>query len=309
MGGRLGLKLNKETEILPFQKELYEIIDGFGYEWEGTGNDIILNLDKKNLPSDDAEKFVGRWVPKISDPRLKKQFDLMSKDITSRLTLLKGSAIKEIFADITLIVIFSWILYHFIFVAFTLIGVAIDFLVIAALVRSSFSSINEILLKDQTLLSKKYGFTITDRGFATSRYNVLRVLKRSKYMSLFLSAVLLTLSILSFTYPSPPLVYVTSVINFSALFLASLQMGFQYYRNGKKHRNLKNLKPTLLAVVLVFLLFLIYVLNYFIDYTPIAFISAFFVDIIVIYSVPYFIRDLIRINKFRKWSDLNHDTP
>jgi hypothetical protein len=307
MGGGMDMKLNNETVIPPFQKELFEIIDGFGYEWKGTGNDIVLNLDKRNLPSDDAVKFIERFIPKPSDPQHKKQIDLMSKYVTSRLTHLKLSGIKEIFADLALFVIFLWILYHFIFVTFTLLGVALDLLVIATLVRSFISSINEILLSDQTLLSKKYGFTKTDRGFVTSRYNVLKELKRSKYMSLFLSAVLLTISILSFTFPNPPLIYVTSVINFTALLLASLHMGFQYYWNWKKQKKIKSLKPTLLAVVLVFLFFFVYVLNYFIYYTPIAFISAFFVDIIVIYSVPYFARDLIRINRFRKWSDSNLD--
>ena len=84
-------------------------------------------------------------------------------------------------------------------------------------------------------------------------------------------------------------------------------MGFQYYRNLKKHKKLKGLKPTFQAVVLVFLFLFVYVLNYFIYYKPIAFFSAFFVDIIVIYSIPYFARDLTRINRFRKWSDSNHD--
>lgn len=299
--------MNNETIILPFQKELFEIIDGFGYEWEGTENDIVLNLDKRNLPSDDAVKFLDGWIPKFSDPQLRKQRDLVPKKVISRFTLLKLSEIKEILADLALFVIFLCILYHFIFVTFTLLGVVLDLFVIATLVCSFISSINEISLSDQTLLSKKYGFTKTDRGFATSRYNVLKELKRSKYMSLLLSAVILTISILSFPYPNPPLIYVTSVINFTALLLASLYMGFQYYKNKKKQKKIKSLKPTRLAVVLVFLFFFVYVLNYFIYYPPIAFISAFFVDIIVIYSVPYFARDLIRINRFRKWSDSNHD--
>lgn len=309
MGGRLGLRLNGETEILTFQREFNDIIDGFGYEWEESGNYIILDLGKKNSISDDADKFVGRWAQKFSDPRLEKQFDLLFKGIASKLTPLKVSAIKEIFADIALILIFSCILYHFIFVTFTLFGVVIDSLVIATFVLPFLSSINEILLEDQSILSKKYGFTMTYKGFATNRYNILRKVKYSKYMTLFFSAILLTLSILSFTYPSSSLNYVTSVINFSALLLASIQMGFQYFWNRKKHRNLANLKPTLLAVILVFLFFLVYVLNYFINYPLLAFISAFFVDMIVIYSAPYFIRDLIKINKFRNWSDskINHN--
>ena len=131
MGRRLGLKMNNETLILPFQKELSEIIAGFGYEWEGTGNDIVLNLDKRNPPSDEAVKLIEGWIPKSSDPQLKKRHDLVFKKVTSRLTLLKGSEIKEILADLALLVIFLCILYHFIFVTFTLLGVAIDLLVIS----------------------------------------------------------------------------------------------------------------------------------------------------------------------------------
>lgn len=301
--------MNSETENLLFQKEFNEIIDGFGYEWEESGKDIILSLSNKKSLSDGTVKLGGRWAQKISDPRRKKQLDILFEDFNAKLTFLKGLAIKEILVDIVLIIIFSCILYHFIFVTFILLGVVIDSLVIAALLLSSFYSIKEVLSEDQSILSKKYGFRMTVRGFATSRHYILRKLKHSKYRVIFFSAILLTLSISSFTYPSPPLIYVTRVINFSALLLASTQMGSQYVRNREKHRNLTNSKPTLLAVSIVFLFFLVYVSNYFIYYPPLAFISAFFVDIIVIYSIPSFIMDLIRINRFRKWSDskVNHN--
>jgi hypothetical protein len=297
--------LKNEPKILPFQKELYEIVDGFGYEWKGVGTNIILNLDKKNLLSYDESRFIEKLVSRLSNHGLKKQNrnDKLLKDINSKFTILKNSAFREVFADITLIVIFSLILYHLIFVAFTLLGVAIDLFAIAVIIRSFLYSINEIFMNDQTILSKKFGFKKNDMGFTTSSYNVLRMIKHSKYMVLLSSALILTPSILSLTYPSPPLTYVIGVINFLALLLASLQMIFQYYKNRKKHRNLNGLNPTLLAVVLVSLFFIIYVMNYFIDYTPTAFFSSFFVDNIIIYSVPYFVRDLIRINKFRKWAD------
>ncbi len=309
MGKKPGLELNNETVILPFQKEFSEIIDGFGYEWKEDGTDIIVNLDKKNLRSDDYGKSVDNYFSPILDPILKnkKKVEWVLKYIKSRCTILKGSAIKEILADITLFIILLLILNHFTFVIFTLLGIAIDLMVIATLVRSFISSTKEILWSDQTLLSKKFGFSKTDRGFETSSYNILKELKRSKYIGIFSSGALLTISILSFTYPSPPLIYVTSVINFTGLFLASLYMGFQYYMNGKKHKKIKGLKPTLLAVVLAFLFFFVYVLNYFIYYKPIAFFSAFFIDIIFTYSVFYFARDLIRINRFREWADSNHD--
>ena len=71
MGKKPGLELNNETVILPFQKEFSEIIDGFGYEWKEDGTDIIVNLDKKNLRSDDYGKSVDNYFSPILDPILK----------------------------------------------------------------------------------------------------------------------------------------------------------------------------------------------------------------------------------------------
>ena len=305
---KLSFKLKNEPKILPFQKELYEIVDGFGYEWKGVGTNIILNLDKKNLLSYDESRFIEKLVSRLSNHGLKKQNrnDKLLKDINSKFTILKNSAFREVFADITLIVIFSLILYHLIFVTFTIVGVAIDLLAIAIIIRSFLFSINEVLMSDQTLLNRKFGFTKTDMGFATSGYNILKLLKSYKYRLILSSAVLLTLSFLSFTNPNPPLLYVTSVINFMGLLLASLQMTLQYYLNKKKHRNIKNLKPTLLAVALIYLFLIIYVMSYFIDFSVLVTFSTFIMDIIVIWAIPMFILDLIRINKFRKWFDSIH---
>ena len=305
---KLSLKLKNETNILPFQNDLYKTLDGFGYEWKKVGTDIVLNLDKKTPLSDNVVRFIEGFVSPLSNQGLEKQrrFNRKVKNIESMITPLKISSYREIFADILLISIFSLILYHLIFVTFTILGVAIDLLAIAIIIRSFLLSINEVLMSDQTLLNRKFGFTKTDMGFATSGYNILKLLKSYKYRLILSSAVLLTLSFLSFTNPNPPLLYVTSVINFMGLLLASLQMTLQYYLNKKKHRNIKNLKPTLLAVALIYLFLIIYVMSYFIDFSVLVTFSTFIMDIIVIWAIPMFILDLIRINKFRKWFDSIH---
>ena len=153
-----------------------------------------------------------------------------------------------------------------------------------------------------TLLSKKFGFKKTERGFETNSYNILRLIKSSKYMFLLASAFFLILSILSLIYHSPPLIYAISLINFLGLLLVSLQMAFQYYKSKKKQGNINSQTPAFLAVVMTSSFFVIFIMSHLIDYYPLIFFSSFFLYIILIYSIPTFVRDLIRINKFRKWS-------
>lgn len=78
--------------------------------------------------------------------------------MSSDITVLEYSVIREILADITLIVALSFILYHLIFVIFTPIGYIIDLLAIATIIISFYSSKNKILMDDQTFLSKRFGF-------------------------------------------------------------------------------------------------------------------------------------------------------
>ena len=301
---KLGLKLNKETTLKSFEQEFHSIIDGFGYEWRQVGDRIIVNLQKKNPQSYERDLYFDNWLSRFSVTKLNKgkKTDRVIKYVKSNFTVLKGSEIREVLADLALFFIFSCILYHLIFITFTLLGIVIDLLAIVSIIRSFLYSVNRILMNDQTLLSKKFGFKKTDIGLETSIYNILSVIEQSKYSNLLASVVVLTLSILSLIYRNPPLIYVISVINLVGLLLAFSNMAAQYYRNRIIHKN-NGLKPSLLAVVLASLFFVIYVMNYFIYFPPLALFSSFFLDLILLYSIPLFVRDLIKINQFREWSN------
>lgn len=301
---KLGLKLNKETTLKSFEQEFYKTIDGFGYEWRQVGNKIIVNLKKKNPQSYERDLYFDNWLSKLSLKLNKgKQTDWIFKYVKSHFKILKGSEIREVLADLALFVIFSCILCHLIFITFTLFGIVIDLLAIVYFIRSFLYSVSRILMDDQTLLSKKFGFKKTDIGMETSIYTILRVIKQSKYSTLLASVVILTLSILSLIYRNPPLIYVISVINLVGLLFALSHMVVQYYRNRIIHKNTNGLKPSLLAVVLASLFFVIYVMNYFIYFPPLALFSSFFLDLILLYSIPLFVWDLMKINQFRRWSN------
>ena len=207
---KLGLKLNKETTLKSFEQEFHSIIDGFGYEWRQVGDRIIVNLQKKNPQSYERDLYFDNWFSRFSVTKLNKgkKTDRVIKYVKSNFTVLKGSEIREVLADLALFFIFSCILYHLIFITFTLLGIVIDLLAIVSIIRSFLYSVNRILMNDQTLLSKKFGFKKTDIGLETSIYNILSIIEQSKYSNLLASVVVLTLSILSLIYRNPPLINV-----------------------------------------------------------------------------------------------------
>lgn len=301
--------MKKQPTNLPFQKEFHAAIDSFGYEWEEIGTNIILNLDKRTNQPYDANKSIGRLFSKDFLQGLKKhkKSERYFKIMSSEITVLKQSVIREILSDITVIVAVSFILYHLIFVTFTPIGIIIDLLAIVLIIISFRSLISETFMDDRTLLSERFGFKKTDRGFETNSYNILRSIKKSKCIFLLVSAVFLTISLLSFIYHSPSLIYVINVFNFIGLLQLSLLTVFQYYKSKKKQENINGQKPTLLAVVGIFSFLVIYIIGYIFYYLPAVIFLSIIIDILVICSITILVLGLIKFNKFRKWSESIHN--
>ncbi len=300
--------MKKQHTNIPFQKEFHAAIDSFGYEWVEIGTNIILNLDKRTIQPYDVTKSVGRLFYKDFLQRLKKQkkSEWVFKIMSSEITVLRYSVIREILSDIIVIVAFSFILYYFIFVVFTPIGIIIDLLAIVSIIVSFHSLISEIFLDDRTLLSKRFGFKKTDRGFETYSYNILRSIQKSKCIFLLVSAIFLTISLLSFIYHSPSLIYVISVFNFIGLLQFSLLTAFQYYKSKKKQENINGQKTTLLAVVGIFSLLVLYIMVFIFYYLPAVIYLSIIIDLLVIYSIPTLVLGLIKFNEFRKWSESIH---
>jgi hypothetical protein len=294
-----------EEEKDEFSKELNDIMDSFGYEWKLDKEYIIIDPLKKNSISLESDKKMDKilslsFKSKERDAKLK-----FEQNFKRSFTVAKGPVFKEIPIDIFFFVAFSWLLYEFVKRNFGLLGIAIIVVIIIAWVVDLFYSIYNLSLPDEKYLKSRFGFTKEGSALKADVYNIAKKKKNELIIYLVFSLVFISLAILPFFYYSPALVFTDTSLNLIALPLVIFLFFIQYLQNRltKKDSNAAHQKLT--AILLVLILFAVYTFGLLRGQVEVNRITGYVFDLIVIYGVFLFIRDIGKTRKYRAWLDEN----
>ena len=288
-----------------YSEELNEIIDSFGYEWRWNRRYIILDPLKKNLKSFQVEKAMDAimsFVPKSKDPKINQRIEqIYGKSFTSA----KIPAIKEIFADVVIIAVFSMILWGFAFRINNLLGLLSALVAIVLVFASLFHSIHVLFLSDEEYLKSRFGFTREGSTLKADGYNIAKKKQNELARNVFFSSVFILLAILPIVYNYPALVFVNTFLNLIAFLLVIFVFIIQFLRNIFVKKDSKTAQQKLTTALLSLIFFVVYAFGLLSGQAEINRVIGYAIDLMVVYGVVLFIRDIGKTRNYRAWVDDN----
>ena len=288
-----------------YSEELNEIIDSFGYEWKLDKGYIIIAPLKRNLRSFQVEKAIDRiksFVPKTKDPRINQRIEQFYE---RSFTCAKIPALKEIFVDIVILAVFSMLLWEFAFMGFDLIGLLSTMAAIVMVFASLFYSIHVLFLSDEEYLKSRFGFTRDGSTLKTDVYNIAKRKENELAMKVFFSSVFILLAILPLVYNYPALVFVNTFLNFIAFLLVIFVFFIQFLQNTLVKKDSRTAQQKLTIALLELIFFVVYALGLLSGQAEVNRVTGYAIDLMVVYGVVLFIRDIGKTRKYRFWVDDN----
>lgn len=288
-----------------YSEELNEIIDSFGYEWGLDKGYIIIDPLKKNLESFQVGKTIDRimsFVPNWKDPKINQRIEQICEN---SFTSAKIPAITEIIADTVIIAVFSVLLWEFAFRIFDLIGLLSTLAVIVLAFASLFHSIHVLFLSDEEYLKARFGFTRDGNNLKADVYNIAKKKENELARNVFFSSVFILLTILPLVYNYPALVFANTFLNFIAFLLVIFVFFIQFLRNKFVKKDPKAAQQKLTTTLLALIFFVVYAFGLLRGQVEVNRVIGDAIDLMVVYGVVLFIRDIDKTRKYRAWVDDN----
>ena len=218
-------------ENLPFQKKFNEAVDSFGYEWEIRGKKIILDMQRKNQASLQYEQLMNKPLRHIlmlngineGSSRGKR----LVKAYLKPFSWAKLPSLQDIGIGTPWIVLFSYIFYGFAFITYTPLGMAIDFAAIVMLLRSVYFSLKSISKTDDEYLGSNYQFQKKDHFLILDALQFAKMLENIRIRILLFSLIFILISVFTFVYKFPQLIFASDVLNFMVFFSAVIALWIQ----------------------------------------------------------------------------------
>jgi hypothetical protein len=292
--------MTKEPNDLSYRDQLNKIIASFGYNWWYDRDYVALDPNAKNNKLFRTITNLERHLPFFK--KLDRSTTIKIRKIyRSFLTPAKTSSIMEVFADLLLIILFSFIVWEFVFKIFNWLGIIFALGATLTMVYLLIYSIHVIRLSDEKYLNIKFGFERQGAILKTRTLNIISKKQRELARNVFFAFVFILLAILRFIYNSPALVFVTSYFNFVAFILVIPVFIIQYWGNKFITKDSKAARHYLIASCFFVIFFIVYIISIADNYQEIKQIIGYIVDIMAFCGVILFIRALIGTNKYRNW--------
>ena len=293
--------MSVEDKYFPFKKEFIEIVEGFGYYIDLKGKFITLDLKRRNSISRQINAHLGRIFDYFDTPKRSKKARNLIRRMKVAFSVLKGPFVKEIFADIFLLVAFGYLTFQFISLFHNLFAVSLVTVSIGILLKALMNSIHNIIKSDSDVLQDYYGFKKFGNVLRADKYAFVKKIEHSKRMMVFYSAILLFLSLSAYSFPTPLLIYTTEYINVVTFFLATALGIIQFLRNIIIHKNIVRASSNLTISIIFFMLLITYLGSLIQKISTLTTIVGYILDLIIILVVYKFVRDLLDIRNLHKW--------
>ena len=290
-----------EDKYFPFKKEFIEIVEGFGYHSDIQGKNIVLDLKRKNSISKEISTPLGRIFDHFDNAKRSRKFHKYMEEIKVTFSALKGPFVKEVFADIFLLGAFGYLTVQFMSRFHNLLAILLVMGPLGIVLKALITSILNILKSDSALLEDYYGFKKFGKILRADKYTFVKKIEHSKRMMVLYSAILLLLSLSVYLAPSPLLIYASDYVNVITFFLAVILGTIQFLRNIVIHKNPVNAFSNLLMALVFLSLLIIYVESLIQKNSVLTTTVGFILDLIVVFVVYKFVRDLMSIRNLHDW--------
>lgn len=303
-----SMDLNKEEKD-GYSKELKELADSLCYEWELDRGSIIIDPLKGNTNYDQVKNVLERTMSLILrsiDPENNikvKNIEHIKQSYYGLLTCTKIPVLKEICADITLVVVFSVLLWELTLRHFGLIGPLVVFAIILWLFSRLFYSIHILCRSDEEYLKKRFGFKRDGKNLKTDAYNIAKNRENEMVTNVIFSLAFIVLAILPIFCNNPELVFINTFLNCIALLLVTFVFFIQYLRDIFIRNDSKTAQQKLITAILGLTFFIVYVFGLLGGKADVSRIIGYLLDLMVTYGVFLLSRAIINTRKYRVWVD------
>jgi hypothetical protein len=293
---------NVETKNA-FQKEIYDIIAGLGYEWDIQDGRLNIDLNSKTSKSRAFDEFMSSFMSPIMSTvaRDKKTKEGTSKIVGQMITYSKGGVIKNIFASLFMALFFLSLSIHYLVVDY--LTVALIMYIIATIIMgvSLLLSIRDIISTEKVFLKRTYGFKETKGEMSVELSRLTNMKKNDMIQAIFVSVVLIVITAMSYIHPIQPLVYFMSQFNPLVLFLVAFTFDLAYIGNKMHGSDSSKIRSSSILAIIGTLLFFFYLLNFYVNVSFLGTILLIFFDIMLLYSIPDLLEALIKLRRYSKW--------
>ena len=293
--------MSHEDKYFPFKKEFIDIVESFGYYNEMKGKFITLDLKRKNSFSKQISAPLGRIFGYFDTQKRDKKVHNLIRRIKVAFSALKGPFVKEIFADIFLLVAFGYLNFQFISRFHNLFAFLLVTVSIGILLKALITSVLYVIKSDLAVLQDYYGFKKFGNVLRADKYTFVKKIEHSKRMMVFYSAILLLLSLSVYAASSPILVYSSEYVNIVTFFLAIFLGTIQFFRNIVIHKNAVNAISNLMMAIVFLFLLITYVESLIQKNSVLTTMVSYAFYLIIILVVYRFAKDLLDIRNLHKW--------
>ena len=276
-----------------FQKEIYDIIASFGYEWDIQSSRLNLHLTAKTSESRAFDDFISPLMSTVT--RDERKMEKFSKIVGPRLTYSKGGVIKNIFASFFMVLFFLCLSVHHLVVDYSTVAFIMCSVATFIMGVSLLLSIRDSLSTEKVFLKRKFGFKEINGEISVELTRLTNMKKRDMLQGLFVSVVLIAVTAMSYIHPMRPLIYFMSQFNPLVLFLVAFSFDLAYVRNKVHGLDISKIRSSSITAFFGTFLFLSYLLNYYAKVSFLGTILLIFFDIMLLYSIPDLLNAMTRI--------------
>lgn len=285
---------------VPFQKELFEIVNGFGYEFKIQDKHIIIDLERKNDASKLVDKSLGKYLSHF--PKQGKRMHKVRKKIRKSFSAIKVPFSKELIADTFLIAAFGYLSAQFILKFHNFFAVIPVLVSLGLLLKSLVCSVLYIFDKsDSEILIDYYGFSWYGKLLRAEKYEMVKKMEHSKGTTILSSTVFLSLSLSAYIFPFPLLIYTNEYVDILAFLIVIIYEITQYGRNLIIRKDIKKAFSSMFSALMAFVIFILYAVSLTQKYPTLTIMFSLILDLLVIFAVSKFVRELIQIRNLHRW--------
>ena len=206
-------------------KDVLLLLDGLGYEYQLLGNKVTI--DPRIIKGKDVESYQNSIDSLVGSLMNRHNLDQRQTQKIKKLIVsfknippIRGVEFVNLLADLTLIIISSVILFHFLLYSPTAIGELSVLSFIGVIASDSVRSLLRLGAPVTDILTKKYKFQKNQTTYVIGYSKLLRTLILMKYRIVIYSFVFLTIFLLGNFLRSAPMQFVSETVDFIAFFFA-----------------------------------------------------------------------------------------
>ena len=207
-------------------KDVLLLLDGLGYEYQLLGNKVTI--DPRIIKGKDVESYQNSIDSLVGSLMNRHNLDQRQTQKIKKLIVsfknippIKGVEFVNLLADLTLIIISSVILFHFLLYSPTAIGELSVLSFIGVIASDSVRSLLRLVAPVTDILTKKYKFQKNQTTYEIGYSKLLRMLILMKCRNMIYSFMFLSIFLLGIFFSSAPIQFVSETIDFIAIFFAT----------------------------------------------------------------------------------------